>query len=61
MIIVQLLGTIFLAAGIVALVMAQLGWSSFLGSWSPTFESAIAYGVISLACFEFLKLLERSD
>lgn len=38
-----------LALSITSLVMAEYGFSSLLGNWHPTHNTAIAFGVISIA------------
>lgn len=58
---IQALAALFLGAAIVALTMAEFGWSSIIGNWNPTYETAIAYGIVSIACFECSKLLEHLD
>lgn len=41
--------SICLGMSVAALVMAEYGVTSFFGDWSPTHETAIALGVLSVA------------
>jgi len=38
-----------LGISIAALIMAEFGTSSLIGGWHPTYETAISFGVISIA------------
>ena len=38
-----------LVISVVALIMAEYGLTSLFGSWQPTHQTAIAFGVISIA------------
>ena len=44
------LASVCLGMSVAALIMAEFNLSSlFVGHWHPTYETAIAYGVISIA------------
>jgi hypothetical protein len=47
-----------LVVSIVALIMAEYGLTSLLGNWHPTHETAIAFGVISIASSGLARILE---
>jgi hypothetical protein len=43
------LANMFLGVSAAALIMAEFNLSSIFGNWHPTYETAIAYGVLSFA------------
>ena len=43
------LSSAFLSLSVTAAIMADYGFSSLIGNWHPTHQSAAAYGVISVA------------
>jgi hypothetical protein len=38
-------------------LFVDTGWASFFGNYHPTYEAAIAYGVLSIACTSFMRIL----
>ncbi len=44
---------------IVALVMAEFGWSSLFGNFHPTHATAIAYAAISIALSNLARFAEE--
>jgi magnesium-transporting ATPase (P-type) len=49
------LASVCLGMSVAALIMAEFNLSSIFGGWHPTYETAIAYGVISIAFSNLLK------
>jgi hypothetical protein len=49
------LASVCLGMSVAALIMAEFNLSSFFGRWHPTYETAIAYGVLSFALSNLLK------
>ena len=47
-----------LIISVVALIMAEFGVSSLSGNWHPTHNTAIAFGVLSLAFSNMAKLIK---
>jgi len=48
------------AVSITALIMAEYGISSVFGNWHPTHETAIAFGIISIASSNLAKLIKNT-
>lgn len=49
------LASVCLGISVATLIMAEFNLSSLFGHWHPTYETAIAYGVISFAFSNLLK------
>ena len=46
---------------VAAAFMAGFGLSSLYGNWHPTYETAIAYGIISIAASSLARLYQAPE